>query len=39
MSTTSAPDRFAALPDEQTLAATVTALEMHVVLIRQVAGF
>jgi acyl-CoA hydrolase len=29
MSTTTAPDRFTALPDEQTLAATVTALEEH----------
>ena len=29
MSTTQTPSRFAALPDEQTLAATVTALEEH----------
>ncbi|MDX6562942.1 MAG: hypothetical protein QOD65_2756, partial [Gaiellales bacterium] len=29
MSTTHAPDRFAALPDEQTLADTVVALEEH----------
>jgi hypothetical protein len=29
MSTTTAPDRFSALPDEPTLAATVTALEEH----------
>ena len=29
MSTTETPSRFAALPDEQTLAATVTALEEH----------
>src|ERR1700730_3520438 len=29
MSTTEAPDRFAALPDEATLAATVVALEEH----------
>jgi hypothetical protein len=29
MSTTTAPDRFALLPDEQTLAAAVTALEEH----------
>ena len=29
MSTTTAPGRFTALPDEQTLAATVTALEEH----------
>jgi len=29
MSTTTAPDRFTALPDEQTVAATVTALEEH----------
>jgi acyl-CoA hydrolase len=29
MSTTQTPGRFAALPDEQTLAATVTALEEH----------
>jgi hypothetical protein len=28
MSTTTAPDRFT-LPDEQTLAATITALEEH----------
>ena len=29
MSTATAPDRFTTLPDEQTLAATVTALEEH----------
>ena len=29
MNTTKTPDRFAALPDEDTLAATVTALEEH----------
>ena len=29
MSTTTAPDRFTALPDEQTLASAVTALEEH----------
>src|SRR5207253_1015069 len=29
MSTTTAPDRFTTLPEEQTLAATVTALEEH----------
>ena len=29
MSTTTAPDRFTTLPDEQTLAATITALEEH----------
>jgi acyl-CoA hydrolase len=29
MSTTEAPDRFTALPDDQTLAATVVALEEH----------
>ena len=29
MSTTQFPGRFATLPDEQTLAATVTALEEH----------
>jgi len=29
MNTTQTPDRFAALPDEDTLAATVTALEEH----------
>ena len=29
MSTTATPDRFTALPDEQALAATVTALEEH----------
>ncbi len=29
MSTTTAPDRFTALPDEQALASTVTALEEH----------
>lgn len=29
MNTTETPDRFAALPDEDTLAATVTALEEH----------
>ena len=29
MSTTTAPDRFTTLPDEQALAATVTALEEH----------
>jgi acyl-CoA hydrolase len=29
MSTTQAPDRFTALPDDQTLAATVVALEEH----------
>jgi hypothetical protein len=29
VSTTYAPDRFTALPDEQTLAATVVALEEH----------
>jgi len=29
VSTTQAPDRFTALPDDQTLAATVTALEEH----------
>jgi acyl-CoA hydrolase len=29
MNTTTTPDRFAALPDEDTLAATVTALEEH----------
>src|SRR5580704_1551994 len=29
MDTTRTPDRFAALPDEDTLAATVTALEEH----------
>jgi len=29
MSTTQTPSRFAALPDEQTLAATITALEEH----------
>jgi acyl-CoA hydrolase len=29
MSTTTAPDRFTTLPDEQTLAAAVTALEEH----------
>ena len=29
MSTTSASDRFTALPDDQTLAATVVALEEH----------
>jgi acyl-CoA hydrolase len=29
MSTTTTPDRFATLPDEQTLASTVTALEEH----------
>jgi acyl-CoA hydrolase len=29
MSTTTTPDRFTTLPDEQTLAATVTALEEH----------
>jgi hypothetical protein len=29
MSTTQTPGRFATLPDEQTLAATVTALEEH----------
>src|ERR1700758_5135348 len=29
MNTTKTPDKFAALPDEDTLAATVTALEEH----------
>jgi len=29
VSTTYAPDRFTALPDEKTLAATVVALEEH----------
>jgi hypothetical protein len=29
MSTTTAPDRFTTLPDEQTLASAVTALEEH----------
>ena len=29
MSTTATPDRFTALPDEQTLASTITALEEH----------
>ena len=29
MSTTHAPDRFTALPDDQTLAETVVALEEH----------
>ena len=29
MTTTQTPSRFTALPDEQTLAATVTALEEH----------
>ena len=37
MSTTQTPSRFATLPDEQTLAATVTAL--HIVLVRQAVGF
>jgi hypothetical protein len=43
MSTTSASDCFTALPDDQTPAATVVALEEHgskdVVLIRQVVGY
>ena len=29
MSTTATPDQFTALPDEQALASTVTALEEH----------
>ena len=29
MTTTTTPDRFSALPDEQVLASTVTALEEH----------
>jgi hypothetical protein len=46
MSTTQIPSRFSTLPDEQTLAAAVTALKehgfsgrIHIVLIRQVVGF
>jgi hypothetical protein len=44
MSTTTTPDRFAVLPDEQTLAAAIVALEEHgsvgkILEIRQVAGF
>ena len=37
MSTTTTSDRFTALPDEQTLASAVTALEE--VLVRQPVGF
>jgi acyl-CoA hydrolase len=38
MSTTTTPDRFTTLPDEQTLAATVTALEEHGFSVEVVAG-
>jgi acyl-CoA hydrolase len=38
MSTTTTPDRFTTLPDEQALAATVTALEEHGFSVEVVAG-
>ena len=39
MSTTATPDRFTALPDEATLAATVVALEEHGFSVEVVEGF
>src|ERR1700751_1567883 len=38
MNATKTPDRFAALPDEDTLAATVTALEEHGFSVEVAAG-